>query len=45
MNSETSLLLTDAVRPVEVQPGDGEKALAEMRRLGAQLAASADLTQ
>ena len=39
------VLLTDAVRPVEVHPGDGEKALAEMRQLGAQLAASVDLAQ
>ncbi len=37
------VLLTDAVRPVEAQPGDGEKALAEMRQLGAQFAVSADL--
>ena len=37
------VLLTDAIRPVEVKPGDGEKALAEMRQLGAQLAVSTDL--
>lgn len=29
-------VLTDAVRAVNVQPGDGDRALAEMRRLGAQ---------
>lgn len=29
-------VLTDAVRAVNVQPGDGERALAEMTRLGAQ---------
>ena len=37
------VLLTDAVRAVEVTPGDGERALAEMLRLGAQFALSADL--
>lgn len=30
------MLLTDAIRPVEVQPGDGLKAEEEMARLGAQ---------
>ncbi|HLY95790.1 MAG TPA: isochorismatase family protein, partial [Sideroxyarcus sp.] len=39
------VLLTDAVRAVEATAGDGDKALAEMRRLGAQLAVSADLMQ
>ncbi len=39
------VLLTDAVRAVEVQPGDGEKALAEMRRLGARLAPSQELAR
>lgn len=39
------VLLTDAVRPVEATAGDGDKALAEMRQLGAQLAVSADLMQ
>lgn len=39
------VLLTDAVRAVEVQPGDGEKALAEMRGLGARLAASSDIAK
>jgi nicotinamidase/pyrazinamidase len=37
------ILLTDAVRAVEVQPGDGERALAEMRRLGAHLMVSEHL--
>ncbi len=39
----TVVVLTDAIRPVEVKPGDGEKAMEEMRRLGAQFATSADL--
>jgi nicotinamidase/pyrazinamidase len=30
-------VLVDAVRPVEVQPGDGERALDEMRDAGAEL--------
>ena len=29
------VLLLDAVRAVEVNPGDGDKAIAEMKRLGA----------
>lgn len=37
------VVLADAVCAVEVQPGDGERALAEMRRLGAQFATSAEL--
>jgi nicotinamidase/pyrazinamidase len=36
-------VLEDAVRAVDVQPGDGERALAEMRQEGAQLIRSADL--
>lgn len=36
-------VLEDAVRAVDVQPGDGERALAEMRREGADLIRSADL--
>lgn len=36
-------LLQDAVRAVEVQPGDGERALEEMRRQGAAFVRSADL--
>jgi nicotinamidase/pyrazinamidase len=38
------VLLADAVRAVEVTPGDGEKAMMEMRTLGAQIALSTDLT-
>ena len=38
------VLLADAVRPVEVTPGDGEKAMMEMRTLGAQIALTTDLT-
>lgn len=38
------IVLTDAVCAVNVQPGDGERALAEMRRLGAQFAESKDLS-
>lgn len=30
------MLLTDAIRAVEIQPGDGQRAEAEMARLGAQ---------
>jgi nicotinamidase/pyrazinamidase len=37
------VLLTDAVRAVDVAPGDGERALAEMRQLGTQFSTSADL--
>lgn len=36
-------VLTDAVRAVDVQPGDGERALAEMKRLGAHLIESGAL--
>lgn len=38
------VLLADAVRAVEVTPGDGEKAMLEMRTLGAHIARSTDLT-
>ena len=31
------LVLTDAVRAVEVTPGDGERAIAKMERAGARL--------
>jgi nicotinamidase/pyrazinamidase len=36
-------VVEDAVRPVEVEPGDGERALAEMRDAGARIAGSAEL--
>ena len=36
-------VLTDAVRAVNVESDDGDKALAEMRRLGAQLIGMRDL--
>ena len=32
------VLLTDAIRPVEVQPGDGDRAIAQMREAGALMA-------
>lgn len=38
-----TVLLSDAVRAVDVRPGDGEKAVAEMRELGAQPARLEDL--
>ncbi|HXU92444.1 MAG TPA: isochorismatase family protein [Gallionella sp.] len=37
------VVLTDAVCAVNVQPGDGERALAEMKQLGARFATSGDL--
>ncbi len=37
-------VLTDAVRAVDVEPGDGERALEEMRRLGAHLIVSGALS-
>ena len=37
------VVLTDAVCAVDVQPGDGERALAEMRHLCVQFATSAEL--
>jgi len=37
------ILFTDAVRAVEAAPGDGERALAEVRRLGARLAVTGDM--
>lgn len=37
------VLLADAVRAVEATPGDGEKAMMEMRTLGARIARSTDL--
>ena len=39
----TVLVLKDAIRAVEVKPGDGERAEAEMRRLGAEMITLADL--
>jgi nicotinamidase/pyrazinamidase len=36
-------VVTDAVRAVEVDPGDGERALADMKRAGAKLATSREL--
>lgn len=36
-------VVTDAIRAVEVNPGDGERALTEMREAGAQLASSDQL--
>ncbi len=38
-------VLTDAVRAVDVRPGDGERALEEMRRLGAHLIVSGALSE
>ena len=36
-------LVTDAIAGVELTPGDGERALAEMRGAGAELSRSAEL--
>ena len=36
-------VVTDAIRAVEVEPGDGDRALAEMKEAGARLATSAEL--
>lgn len=38
----TVTLLTDAIRAVDVQPGDGERALAEMQAAGAVLGVSSE---
>lgn len=43
-NGFESYVLTDAIRPVEVQPGDGERALQEMRAAGVHLITSEALT-
>jgi nicotinamidase/pyrazinamidase len=37
------VVLVDASRAVEVKPGDGERALGEIRDAGAQLVTSADV--
>ena len=37
------VVVEDAIRPVEVQPGDAERALAEMEAAGASFARSADV--
>jgi nicotinamidase/pyrazinamidase len=42
-NGFETYVLKDAIRPVELQPGDGERALAEMSRAGAQLITSTSL--
>ena len=36
-------VVEDAIRPVEVEPGDGERALADMRAAGARIATSDDV--
>ncbi len=36
-------VVEDAIRPVEVEPGDGERALADMKRAGAKVASSEQL--
>jgi nicotinamidase/pyrazinamidase len=36
-------LVRDAVRAVDVQPGDGDRAIEEMREAGARVADSAEL--
>ncbi|HEX2358940.1 MAG TPA: nicotinamidase [Solirubrobacterales bacterium] len=38
-----TMVVTDAIRPVEVNPGDGERALEEMRAAGARLTTSEEL--
>jgi nicotinamidase/pyrazinamidase len=38
-------VLTDAIRPVDVQPGEGERALEEMMAAGARLGTSNDLPE
>jgi len=37
------VVLTDAVRAVDLQPGDGERALAQLQAQGVQLATTAEL--
>ncbi|MGE4550079.1 MAG: isochorismatase family protein, partial [Opitutales bacterium] len=41
----TTTVLTDAIRGVEVQPGDTQRALDELRAAGAKLADSSSLAQ
>jgi nicotinamidase/pyrazinamidase len=36
-------VVEDAIRPVEVEPGDGERAIEQMKEAGAKLATSAEL--
>ncbi|OGG44921.1 MAG: hypothetical protein A3F84_11215 [Candidatus Handelsmanbacteria bacterium RIFCSPLOWO2_12_FULL_64_10] len=43
-NGFETYVLTDAIRPVELQPGDGDRALAAMSAAGAKLIASRALT-
>jgi nicotinamidase-related amidase len=38
-------VVSDAVRPVEVEPGDGERALEDVRAAGAKVATSAELLE
>jgi nicotinamidase/pyrazinamidase len=37
------IVVEDAIRPVEVEPGDGERALEDMREAGAKVAGSDEL--
>jgi nicotinamidase/pyrazinamidase len=37
-------VVTDAIRAVEVEPGDGERAIEDMKRAGAKLATSSELS-
>lgn len=39
-----AVLLTDAARPVDVNPGDGEKAIKEMQAAGVETATTGDLS-
>jgi nicotinamidase/pyrazinamidase len=36
-------VVTDAIRPVDVEPGDGDRAIEEMKKAGAKLATSQEL--